>query len=340
MKVFLLPLLAFAVFVAGFNFIHTSSLVPRPSSHVPRPTSHVPRPASLVPRHPDTLSSADSILRNWFGKQQVNTTRPVFKTLWLFLPIHELDTVESTHQFLRSFNYESRYQLDYYNSLTDPAFDKNAVALILRETNRLRIRDAWPSYWATINESQYGEQLVKVELEDSSLFVSFVPGAENPFTVYDVYGNIISQSQAIRRQNHIAAVFMLYQGKDEESKKKIWRRTFFITNENMIREWQHDTPSMQDGILRDLNYLLLAEAWLKEDPSHTAKGGKRGKHIVSAWNNVSPDKPVSRLIFSCYRSGEPFDVDPSLLENIIAGIRKLWPKQVKPMDKFPSRGIR
>jgi hypothetical protein len=123
-------------------------------------------------------------------------------------------------------------------------------------------------------------------------------------------------------------------------KKMTWRRSFFITNEKMIREWQHDTPAMQNGILKDLNYLLLAEAWLKEDASHTAKGGRDGKNIVSAWNNSSGKKTIQQKMFSCYRSAQPFDMDASFIESAISGIRKIWPKQVKPMDKFPSRGIR
>jgi hypothetical protein len=287
-----------------------------------------------------TMNATDSILHDWFGKQQVKNTRPICKTFWLYLPVHELDTVESTHQFLRSFNYESAYQLKYFNSLSKPAYDKNAVALILRESERLRIRDVWPSYWATINENQYGEQLVKVELEDSSLLVSFIPGSDNPFTVYDVYGNVISLSQVIRREQHIAAVFMLYPEKTGGSKQTIWRRTFFLTNEKMIREWQHDTPAMQEGILHDLNYLLLAEAWLKEDPSHTAKSGRGGKNIISAWNNSSAKKTIQQELFSCYRTSQPFDMNASAMESAIAAIRKIWPKQVKPLDKFPSRGIR
>lgn len=340
MKGFLLFIpVFFLLFFAAFSTAGPPSIKGAQISQ--NPCRYFPAADCFPPSLDTALSSTDSILHDWFAKQEVKNNQPVFKTFWLFLPVHELDTIESTHQFLRSFNYESRYQVDYFNSLSDPAFDKNAVAIILRETNRLRLRDVWPSYWATISESQYGEQLVKVELEDSSLFVSFTPGAENPFVVYDVYGNIISQSQAIRRQNHIAAVFMLYPQKaDGSKKKKTWCRTFFITNEKMIREWQHATPSVQDGILHDLNYLLLAEAWLKEDPSHTAKGGKGGKYIVSAWNNNSPAKKIPEMIFSCYRSSEPFNIDPSLLENAISGIRKIWPKQVKPLDKFPSRGIR
>lgn len=120
----------------------------------------------------------------------------------------------------------------------------------------------------------------------------------------------------------------------------IYRRSFYIINEKMIRHWQHATPPMQDGIIKDLQYLLLLEAWIKEKPEPVGKAGKRGKNILKAWNVFPENRSIVQKVFACHRSTENIDFNEKNLKTSIALIRELWPLQVKPMEKFPSKGIR
>jgi hypothetical protein len=302
---------------------------------------------------PDSVKTAtDSILDRWLDHQTVENNIPRFKSLWFFVSRNELDSIESSQQLLRSFRFETTAQQRYYSWLTDAKFDQQPVASILRASEKLRIRDAWTSYWPLIRESgmiplPQGDQLIRVELEDSSLFVQFQPQEKNPFAVYDVYGNIVSLPQAIKREKHIAAVFMNYSRKenvyDEFGFGKMMvlhHRSFYLVNEKMIRHWEHATPSMQDGIIKELNYLLLLNAWINDSPSHIGAAGKKGKNIVKAWNIMPVKRTIPEKIFACRRSSTPFDANGAEIDRAIATIRRIWPLQVKTMEKFPSRGIR
>jgi hypothetical protein len=300
---------------------------------------------------PDSVKTAtDSILDRWLDRQVVENNVPRFKTLWFFVSKNELDSIESSRQLLRSFAIKTEEHQRYYSSLTNSKFDEEPVASILRASEKLRIHDVWTSYWPLLYENKMisfpqADQLIKVELEDSSLFVQFLPEEKNPFIVYDVYGNIVSRPQAIKREKHIAAVFMNWSRRESKLSeynpgKMMHRRSFYIVNEKMIRHWEHGTPSMQDGIVNDLNYLMLLSAWLKDSPGHVGTAGKKGKNIVKAWNLPPAKRTIPEKIFACRRSSISFDASGAEIDRTIADIRRVWRLQVKPMEKFPSRGVR
>lgn len=284
----------------------------------------------------DSIPTTDSILHFWLGKQVVENNDPRFKSLWLFVSAAELDSIKESKSLLRTFSYSTISQQHYYSSLTDSRFDKQPLANILRSSEKLRIRDAWNSYWPMVNEDQPGNQLIQVFMDDSALVVSFHPDEKNPFSVYDVAGNAISLPEAIKRERHIAVVFLF--GKMKST--GIYRRSFFIINEKMIRHWQHATPSMQDGIIKDLQYLLLLEAWVKEKPEQPGRAGKKGQHILNAWNAFPGKRSIVQKVFACRRSTENIDLNEKNIKMTIDFIRQVWPLQVKPMEKFPSKGIR
>lgn len=298
-------------------------------------------------------TATDSILDRWLDQQVVGSVFPSFKSLWFFVSKEELDSINSSRQLLRSFKLETAEQQRYYSWLMNEKFNQQAIAQVLRASEMLRTRDAWSSYWPLLNENSWTSlddknQLIHVELEDSALFVQFQPQEVYPFFVYDMKGNIVPIPQAIKRERHIAAVFLLTAAKEfapgdftPGKKRKLHRRSFFLVNEKMIRHWEHATPVMQDGIINELNYLLLLNAWTKDDPAHTAKAGRKSKNILEAWYHLSPEKrSIPQKIFACRRSSEPVDANGAEIDNAIATIRRIWPLQVKPADKYPSRGIR
>jgi hypothetical protein len=294
----------------------------------------------------DTLTATDSILTAWLSSQVVENDLPQFKSLWTYVSVNELDSIEKSNQFLRTFDFKTRAQKEYFSALTSSKFDRHQVAGFLRASEKLRTRDAWTSYWPSIVEDQQGDQMVQVFLEDSALIVSFLPGNKAPFLVYDLHGTVIPESQLLKREKHIAAVFMYNSGKpffregDQKKNKHVHRRSFYLVNEKMIHHWQHATPAMQDGVLRDLQYLLLLEAWARENTSHTAKAGRRGEAVLKAWNASPQERTIPEKVFSCRRTTKEVDVDALFIREMITGIRHTWPLQVKTIVKFPSKGIR
>jgi hypothetical protein len=290
----------------------------------------------------DTATATDSILDTWLSSQTVENNKPAFKSLWFFVSVKELDSIKKSHQLLRSFAYTTKAQKEYYAAITNAQFDHELVATYLRASEKLRIKDAWTSYWPMINEDQPGDQLVEAVLDDSALIVEFLPGNKYPFTVYDTHGKMLSGQQSLRREKHIAAVFMYNSGKAffHDEQKQIHRRSFYLVNEKMIRHWQHATPTMQNGMLHDLQYLLLLEAWVKDKPSHTAKAGRKGAAVLKAWNSPAQKRSIPEKIFACRRSTEAINLDPEAIQRTIAGIRAIWPLQVKTVVKFPSKESR
>lgn len=304
----------------------------------------------------DTSKTAtDSILHFWLDKQVVENNHPTFNSLWLLLSPAELDSIESSKSLFRKFPFGSFTTMNYFTNINHSRYDKQPIAQILRSSNNLRLHNAWPSYWSLLNEFQYpypnGNQLIQVFLEDSALIVSFSPKEKNPFQVFDVKGNPVSLPDALKRESQIAVVYInehvkgtyiteIEKVKTREVNVNMHCRSFFVFNEKMIKHWQHATPSMQHGILKDIDYLLLLEAWMKENAQRPALAGKHGKNIVTAWNKPNRERSIQEKIFSTWRYSDETNLDVNYIQSTLKSVREIWPLQKNPKEKFPSRGIR
>lgn len=303
----------------------------------------------------DSTSTTDSILRFWLSPQIVNSEKPVANTFYFWTTIDELDSVVSQKRLLRTAAPTCHLEEVYWQKLFGVIKDNEPIANILRSGDKQRVREAWPTYWSTLTESypqSSQNQLVKVVLMDSSLIVVFSPDArKEKWKVLDLHGKTITMSTALARKQHIAVVFI--SGKNNGNwnnanqvnsmttptyiKKKEYYRTFVLCNEDMIKSWHHGVPGMQARILDDLNYLLLLNAFLGQG-FHQQLQGRKGINARFSWVKPASKLKVSEMFFAtqriCWQGGVPATQHSTT--NIIALLRECWPKQVKPVERFPA----
>ncbi len=300
-------------------------------------------------------SATDSILRLWLSPQTVNSEKPIANTFYFWTSDEELDSVLSQKRLLRTSAPSNRLEEIYWDRLLRTVKDFDPISGQLRSGDRQRIRAAWPCYWSILPESysQSSEnQLVQVVLDDSSLIVAFYPDRKrDKWDVYDLRGNLLSGAEALERKSHFAAVFITGKNKGGSAydtnprhmeityvKEKEYYRTFILCNENMIKSWHHGVPGMQDKIIRDLDYLLLLNAYLGES-LHAQMQGRKGKNTRLCWARSSTKMKIGQLVLACERfawmTGYP--ATQKSTTTIIDLLRERWPKQVKPCERFPGK---
>jgi hypothetical protein len=290
----------------------------------------------------DTLTATDSILHFWLNKAGVDDEKPIARTFYFWTTPEELDSVNEQHALLRSVGlpgeFFRNFYLDYRAALENKKWDKNYLAIDFRGGQFGRMRAAWTSYWfQNISETSAlpTTQLVKVELEDSALIVVFRPQEKKAWQVFDLKGNLISQPEAEKRKTQISVIYF----SECIHATANCERTFFLCNEKMIKSWQHGVPGMQHQILEDLNYLLLLDAYFASDVSKTAAPGKNGKNVVHCWKGKTDHFSVAQFYFrtQLFANSSTLEAFPFAMDNIIGALRYRWPKQINPMEKFPSR---
>jgi hypothetical protein len=298
-------------------------------------------------------TSTDSILKFWLREHAVDNSLPVSKTFWLWLDPRELDSVLQQNALLRHSLPQSAFEQLYHAELFRKKWDRHPLAEICRGSSMLRKCDAWPNYWSQ-NRLEFDpakSQLVKVELEYNALIVAFLPDEKDPWRVYDLSGNRVLITEAIRKKSQIAAIFIAGtapepilvcnsggetypMSKQKGRQKKFHYRSFMLCNEEMIRTWQHAVPGVQDQQLNDLNYLLLLHAYLSE-PEYA----KPSRAIHKCWDaeTKSPDATVQTLFNATQRLSAGDAADSSYTREAISEIRRCWPIQANPAERFPSR---
>ncbi|MBI3510760.1 MAG: hypothetical protein HY064_08850 [Bacteroidetes bacterium] len=302
----------------------------------------------------DTLTTTDSIMIFWLNKEAVFSNKPVAKKFYCWLSQQELDSVRSQNMLLRNYAPGSVMNIDLEQKLNSEKFKKDQMAFMLRESRFGRRRDAWVNIWGELDRGQMSgsDQLVEIDLEDSSLIVVFTPREKHPWKVFDMNGNIFQANEALDHSSRIAGIFFedetdfsLAGNKDDhknklnkKSKDKKSFRTFFIVNETMIRSWHHAVPGLQDKILQELTYMLLGDAWLKNEETD--------KHFITgsgedAWEKQQSEMNITQLYWNCIRIDEDASRPCSAnVEGEIHFLRDSWIKQKDPVEKFPSRGVR
>lgn len=305
-----------------------------------------------------TDASTDSILRFWLKTQRIDDGKSFGTTFYFWTNAEELAASEKEKTLLRRFDAGTFLQSFYRQNINDPRWDNHPLAKLLRESDYSRIRDAWPCYWSIGAENyQYtGDQLVKVVLEDSALVVVFHPGLkENAWQVFDMKSRPVSLPEALKAQSRIALVYFesekkaqvnipvnqvdFMPGEKHSRKMKIsGYRSFILCNEKMIKSWHHAVPGMQNQVNKDLSYLLLLHAWFGSNAAHMLQPGKNGKNVKAAWKSEEALSPAQACL-QTYRYST-LAADTIATKTIIDELRRCWPLQKNPIEKFPSRGIR
>ncbi|HLG02570.1 MAG TPA: hypothetical protein VI731_03180 [Bacteroidia bacterium] len=295
-------------------------------------------------------ATTDSILRVWLGRQVVDARKPMGKVFWLWLGRADLDTCIKENSLLRFSLPQTDPAARYHCSLLSEKWDHEPIAKLLRTSEYQRKRDAWPVYWSMLTETAVQDsnrsQLVRVELEDSSLIVSFFPERKtNCWEVFDLDGKPVSISEALIHPGRIAAVFT----QEEKTKKQGCVRNYFLSieagyrsfmliNEKMIKSWSHGMPGVQDKINKDVAFLLLLHAWFESDPARTRSAGKNGRYTQMAWKGSTIQDPSSIFLRTLRYSH--INADQNSVHLIIELLRRRWTQQTNPAERFPSRHFR
>lgn len=303
-------------------------------------------------------SSTDSILCSWLAKQSVSDEIPSGTTFYFWTTEKDLDSVTNEQALLRHFGYRNLEEGLYQKMLSDKKWNRNPLAKLLRGSDFGRIQGAWPSYWSALDENIEFDpakvQLVKVVLEDSALVVVVHPDRKkNNWEVFDTKGRIVLLPEALKHSHRIAAVYFSSEAsipfyfsdnfpdtrKDRQPSFTLrGYRSFILCNESMIKSWHHAVPGMQDQVNKDLAYLLLLHAWFANTPEHMLAAGKNGENTKAAWK--SPDvTSAAQGCMKLMRYGN-MSADTSFTRDVIDQLRGNWMKQVKPVEKFPSRGVK
>lgn len=293
-------------------------------------------------------SSTDSILRYWLMPQTVSNDKPVANTFYFWTSTQELDTVADQNRLLRTTDCEECDE-PYYSVVLRNSSLNQPLALHLMTGDRQRVRAAWPCYWSNIGAYNHvvtdNSQLVKVVLKDSALIVALdeCAGKKERWKVYDLKGNVISTDEALRRKPQIAAVFYNSYAKVHLRAPvrtltfSEYRRTFFLCNEDMIKSWHHAVPGLQAKMIRDLDYLVLLNAWF-EDPAHCKLQGKKGKNCKAAWHGLQPAMQISDLFFATLRYASVYEPEATQesMKEILDTFRERWKQQKNPVERFPG----
>jgi hypothetical protein len=313
-------------------------------------------PGRIEPvRGDSSASSTDSILRYWLRTQSVSSSPPFPKTYWFWISESELDTIRQQQALLWTHQSSGSSATLYEMLLEQEVFNDNPYAKMLRGSEFSRKKGAWPCYWSTIipgadTSGAVRNQLVKVVLEDSSYIVLLrdFSDQDRGLSVYDMKGNLVSLPEVEKHSNRIAGVFLTgnvfcFRDKNppfsRRRKNPAPFRYFVLVNESMIKSWHHGVPGMQDQLAKDMNYLMLLHAWSAEYP---ARAFVKPVHAVPPeWISVNGRMPMSSYYFStrCDVSMDGESIEAST-HDVIEHIRAAWKAQGKPVEKFPSRGIR
>lgn len=304
----------------------------------------------------DTVdTSTDSILKFWLRERAVSNENPFQKTLWVWLGTNELDTIAKLKSLLWDFEPHDKSEILYQLWLQDHSQDQNPYVKMLRSSDYLRVQSAWPNYWASYQERtepQLGNmnQLAEVILEDSSLIAVFFPQekGEKTIRVFDLSGNAVSLPEFEKQQTRLAAVFIAGKvtggnksANEKKSKKKepYPFRTIILCNEKMIRSWHHAVPGMQHQQALDMNYLMLLYAWSEAHPEKAQI--KNPKKFPACWNALSKNASIAELFIASQKQLSPGETNMQTeMRSAIDYLRNAWKNQVKPMERFPSKGMR
>lgn len=141
----------------------------------------------------------------------------------------------------------------------DDASGQLARALLGHPDLRRR-RYAWPRPFATrlgLGARDYGDQLLRVELNPRAIIGRFNPASREVWTFRDLDGRPVPLARALADPSRIGAILHIREGGADES----GYREYVLCNESMIASWSLATPAIASAIAEDIKMLdALAKA--------------------------------------------------------------------------------
>jgi len=227
------------------------------------------------------------------------------KTFYTWTTVEQISELREKPTLLTKSKSETKGYSLFDISLRDSSLADNPYAQLLQEEQFAKKRFAWTNAWATImgwKGETYGNQLVKIVLNDSSIIGMFKVHSyyEDDHTVlsfYNLHGDTSTQDYVFQNKHRIAAIYHsnysmgdrnIWQSKGTYSRKgkniqvtsKIPFREFVIINEKMIQSWEYGTSS----ILQELQDEI---ALLEEFKKSKTANQKYYQEYIDGWELTS-----------------------------------------------------
>jgi hypothetical protein len=117
-----------------------------------------------------------------------------------------------------------------------------------------RRRYAWHRPFATrlgLGSRDYGDQLIRVELDPRAIIGRFNPEAREVWSFRDLDGRPVPLARALAEPGRIGAILHIREGKGDEPRY----REYVLCNEAMIAAWSLATPAIASAINADIQKL-------------------------------------------------------------------------------------
>jgi hypothetical protein len=174
-----------------------------------------------------------------------------------------------------------------------------------------RRRYAWPRPFATrlgLGERDYGDQLIRVELDPRAIIGRFDPEGREVWTFRDLDGRPVPLARALAEPGRIGAILHVREGQGPEPRY----REYVLCNEAMIASWSLATPAVAGAITEDTQKLnaLAAVAPLQGDLAR-AYAEALAFHVPRYSPTRENIEAAARAMEASRQEGSPLTVRPS-----------------------------
>lgn len=212
-------------------------------------------------------------------KQEVYSNDFVRKTFYTWTTDKQINELRKNKTLLTKSKSETKGYSLFDKSIRDTSLKNNPIAHLLQEEQFSKKRFAWTNTWATVmgwKGESYGNHVIKIVLEDSSIIVKFdVSNEQLPLTFYDINGNWLTADYVLKNKSRIAAIYHINYMKEtrqewkkkrrgtfyantdkmESRKSNIKFREFIVINEKMIKNWSYGTSEIKSEIESEIKQL-------------------------------------------------------------------------------------
>ncbi|MEZ4315669.1 MAG: hypothetical protein R3F14_47240 [Polyangiaceae bacterium] len=318
--------------------VATAAPAPSPTVEVaaPEPPPPVPDPSPLLA--PYKLTNDDHLRRvlyTWTTKEQIDELRGT-KVL--------LSRTESPTR--------GRSYFDVMMDVRWNAGDK--FAGLLRAPAFQKARFAWHAPFATLlgwpGES-YGTELLQVTLKPEALIAMYRTSSQK-WEIQDLAGKTVTEAEAIRRPERIAAVFFVHDAvsipsttspsPSGRSRGYEAYREYVLCNESMIESWSFGTEAIAKELATEADALDAAAAHFERHRPPEQRTDRWNAHVAMlVWPSLVPLEAPKELYEAALAFPNPsYEINPASLRTLAKTLREMKPSGLglshTPNMKFPG----
>ncbi|MFV8753937.1 hypothetical protein ACNOYE_25610 [Nannocystaceae bacterium ST9] len=189
--------------------------------------------------------------------------------------------------------------------------DAPIAALLIEHDALVRRRYAWPNPFATalgLGPRRYGDVLIRIELDPSSLLARFEPGGDPVFVFVDMQGEPVPRERVLADPLRLAAVYHVASTAPDEPAY----REYVICSEAMIASWSVATPEIAARVEAEIELLAaLADSTL----AHLPRAAIEQRAAID-WTTPSEPTPLASWHASLAFDNQRYRPTPAGLRRI------------------------